>query len=68
MSKKAVAVGPMVAKIINKMILKDYCKQHKNLSIAQVDYKNAFNILPQSWTDNCFENYKIASTLQNSNL
>ena len=35
--------------LIDKMILRDCRKRHKNLGMAWIDYKKAYDMVPHSW-------------------
>ena len=45
--------------LINKTILEDCRKRHKNLSMAWIDYQKAYDSVPHSWMLRCLELYKI---------
>ena len=45
--------------LINKAILEDCRKRQRNLSMAWIDYKKAFDSVPHSWIMRCLELYKI---------
>ena len=40
------------------MILENCKNRHTNLSIAWIDYKNAFDNVPHSWIEKCLETSK----------
>ena len=48
--------------LIDKMILNDCRKGHKNLAMAWVDYKKAYDMVPRSWIIECL---KMVHVLQN---
>ena len=39
--------------LIDKMVLRDCKKCHTNLSMAWIDYKKAFDMIPHSWILKC---------------
>ena len=41
--------------LIDKMILQDCKKGHKNLAMAWVDYRKAYDLVPHSWILECLE-------------
>ena len=41
--------------LIDKMILSDCRKQHKNLAMAWVDYRKAYDMVPHSWIIECLK-------------
>ena len=45
--------------MINAAILENCHKKHKNLSMAWIDYKKAFDSVPHSWILKCLDMYKI---------
>ena len=45
--------------LINKTILEDCRKRQRNLSMAWIDYKKAFDSVPHSWILRCLELYNI---------
>ena len=45
--------------LINKTILEDCNKRRRNLSMAWIDYRKAFDSVPHSWINRCMELYKI---------
>ena len=45
--------------LINKTILKDYRKRHINVSMALIDYKKAYNFVPNSWIIKCIKVFGI---------
>ena len=50
--------------LIDKMILQD-CKQgHKNLAMARVDYRKAFDLFPHSWILECLELTQISENIK----
>ena len=48
--------------LIDKTILEDSKHKHRNLAMAWVDYKKAFDMVPHSWT---IESLKLAQVAQN---
>ena len=49
--------------IINKEILKTAKTQKKNLFMAYIDYKKAFDSVPHSWIIACLKSYGIAENI-----
>ena len=49
--------------LINKTILEDCRKRKRNLSMAWIDYKKAFDSVPHSWVLKCLELYNINKDL-----
>ena len=45
--------------LINKTILEDCKRRQRNLSMAWIDYKKAFDSVPHSWILRCLELYNI---------
>uniref|UniRef100_H2ZUK8 Reverse transcriptase domain-containing protein n=1 Tax=Latimeria chalumnae TaxID=7897 RepID=H2ZUK8_LATCH len=50
--------------LINKMIMEDYKRRHKNLSMALIDYRKTFDIVPHSWILKTMEMYKLHPIVQ----
>ena len=48
--------------LIDKMVLTDCKRKHKNLAMALVDYKKAYNMVPHSWI---IESLKMAQVAEN---
>ena len=46
--------------LINKVILENCHNCNTNLSISWIDYKKAFDNVPQSWIKRCLEMFKIS--------
>ena len=44
---------------IDQYILNECKTRRKNLAMAWIDYKKAYDMVPQSWIINCFKTYKI---------
>ena len=44
---------------IDQHILNESKTRQKNLTIAWINYKKAYDMVPQSWIINCFKMYKI---------
>ena len=51
--------------LINKTVLEDCKKRERNLSMAWIDYKKAFDSVPHTWISRCLELYKISDNLRN---
>ena len=39
--------------LIDKAILRDCKRRHKNLAMAWVDYRNSYDLVPHSWILEC---------------
>ena len=50
--------------LIDKTFLKDCRKRHTNLSIAWIDYRNAYDLVPCSRINECMEMSRIAENLR----
>ena len=50
--------------LIDKTFLKDCKKRHTNLSIAWIDYRNAYDLVPCSRINECMEMSRIAENLR----
>lgn len=50
--------------LINKTILEDCKRRGKNLSMAWIDYKKAFDSIPHSWILKCLELYNVSEELR----
>ena len=50
---------------INQHILNDIKTRQKNLAIAWIDFKKAYEMVPQSWIINCLKMYKISDEVIN---
>ena len=48
--------------LIDKMVFADCKRKHKNLAMAWVDYKKAYDMLPHSWI---IESLKMAQVAEN---
>ena len=48
---------------MNKIVLEDCKKEKKNLSVAWIDYKKAFDSMPHTWIIKCMEIFKLSPTL-----
>ena len=51
--------------LINRMILENCHNNHRNLSVAWIDYKKAFDSIPHSWIEKCLEMYHISPIIRN---
>ena len=45
---------------IDKTVLKDYKKRHTSLSMAWIDYRKAYDLVPHSWVNECMKMFGIA--------
>ena len=50
---------------MDQHILNDSKARRKNLAIARIDYKKAYDMVPQSWIINCLKMYKISDEVIN---
>ena len=50
--------------LINKTVLKDCRKRHTNLSMAWLDYRKAYDLVPYNWVNECMEMFGIAENLR----
>ena len=46
--------------LIDKMVLRDSKKRHTNLSMAWIDYKKAFDMVPHPWILKCMRLFGCA--------
>ena len=44
--------------LIDKTVLKDCKKRHTNLSMAWIDYRKAYDLVPHSWVNECMEMFE----------
>ena len=49
--------------LIDKMVLRDSKKRHTNLSMAWIDYKKAFDMVPHSWILKCMRLFGCADNV-----
>ena len=49
--------------MIDKTVLKDCKKRLTNLSMAGIDYKKAYDLVPHSWVNGCMEMFGIVKKL-----
>ena len=49
--------------LVDKMILMDSKRKHKNLAMAWVDYKKAYDMVPHSWMIECLQLANIAENI-----
>ena len=50
---------------IDQHVLNESKTRRKNLAIARIDYKNAYDMVPQSWIIHCLKMYKISHEVIN---
>ena len=50
--------------VIDKKVLKDHKGRHTNLTMARIDHKKAYDMVPQSWIGECLEMFNIANNIQ----
>ena len=51
--------------LVDKTILADCKRRHKNLAMAWVDYKNAYDMVPHSWIIACLRLYRVSDNVVN---
>ena len=51
--------------LVAKTILADCKKRHKNLTMAWVDYKKAYDMVPHSWILECMRLYGVSDSVTN---
>ena len=51
--------------VIDKSILVDRKKEHKNLAMAWVDYKQAYDMVPHSWIITCLKLTQVPENIIN---
>ena len=51
--------------LINRMIIEDCKSKHRNLSIAWIEYRKAFDSVPHSWALKVLDLFKISPVLIN---
>ncbi|XP_063611810.1 uncharacterized protein LOC134785404 [Penaeus indicus] len=51
--------------LIDRTILRDCKKRLTNLSISWIDYRKAYDLVPQSWISECMEMFGIAENVRN---
>ena len=49
--------------LVDKTILADCKQRHKNLTMAWIDYKKAYDMVPHSWIVECLELYGISNRI-----
>ena len=50
--------------MIDKTVLKDCKKRHTNLSMAWIDYRKAYDLVPHSWVNEYMDMFGIAENLR----
>ena len=50
---------------IDQMVLKEVKRRKRNVAMAWVDYKKAYDMVPHSWLEECFRVFGIASNVDN---
>ena len=50
---------------IDQHIINESKNRRKNLAMAWIDYKKAYDMVPQSWIINCLKMYKISHEIIN---
>ena len=61
---KRKARGTQEQLIIDKTIIKNCKRRHKNLSIAWIDYRKAYDMVPHSWIIECLDMIGVAENLK----
>ena len=51
--------------LIDKVILKNCRKRHRNVAMAWIDYRKAYDMVPYSWIIECLEMFGIAENVKN---
>ena len=68
-SRKGVEEGVKELKtmqlLIDKMVLRDCKKRRANLSLAWIDYKKAYDMVPHSWITECLDMMGCAENVRN---
>ena len=49
--------------LVDKMVLRDCRRRHTNLSMAWIDYKKAFDMVPHSWILECLQMFGCANNV-----
>lgn len=49
---------------IDKMLMKEVKQRKKNVTMAWVDYEEAYDMVPHSWLEECFEIFGIADNVK----
>ena len=50
--------------LIDMTVLKDCKKRHTNLSMTWIDYRKAYDLVRQSWVNECIDILRIAENLR----
>ena len=50
--------------LIDETVLKDCKERHTNLSMAWIDYRKAYDLVPHSWVNECMEMFRIAENFR----
>ena len=61
--KESISTGELL--YIDQYILNDSKTRRKNLAMACIDFKKAYDMVPQSWIINCLKMYKISDEVIN---
>ena len=56
--------GTKAQLLIDMRVLKDSKKRRTNLSMAWIDYRKAYNLVPHRWVNECIEMFRIAENLR----
>ena len=49
--------------LINRMLMENCQKSHRNLSMAWIDYRKAFDSIPHGWILRAFDTFKLSPTI-----
>ena len=49
---------------INRAVIKEVKSRNKNLAMAWIDYKKAYDIVPHSWIIECLDLFGVAENLK----
>ena len=64
MNRRGAARGTGYLLYINQHIFKDRKKRQKNLAMMWIDFKKAFDMIPQSWKIDWLKMYKIFEVIK----
>ena len=56
--------GTKAQLLIDMRVLKDSKKRRTNLSMAWIDYRKAYDLVPHRWVNECIEMFRIAENLR----
>ena len=64
MEQKGCKRGCSGTKLIDKVVMKDCKKRLTNLSMAWIDYRKAYDMVPHSWILECLKLFRCAGNVQ----